>query len=380
MSDGTYKLLMIIGRYYPDVGGTERACQEMARKLRGMGYDITILTEYREGLPGHEIIKGIPVYRYIKGWHIFEITYMLSVLSFLVKHRHQIDGILCYGLYLFTAPAVLFCRCAGKRIFFRLGSARETGDFHRIAQLKYGRFILGCAKKAHGAIAMTMEIEAELLRYGFLTDKILRIPNGVDTETFSPPSSKPEKPFVICYVGRLTEGKGLDTIIKAVCTLKEHTTAFKVFIVGDGELKSSLSEQVERYGLTEFASFTGEVDSAVSYYRQSHVFVLPSLSEGMPLALLEAMACGTAAIASNVGGIPDVIGDFQQKQLEGYWICGHGILVPPGNSNILAAALLRLLRDEKLLKTFAERGRKKVCEKHSLDNITQRYMRLFTEK
>jgi len=213
MPAGSYKLLMIIGRFYPDTGGTEKACQRTAQKLKERGCDITILTEYREGLPAYEMIDGIPVYRYIKGWHVFEATYMLSVLSFLLQHRHRINGILCFGLYLFTAPAILFCRCTGRRIFFRLGSARETGDIHRIAQLKQNRFILWCAKKAHGAVALTGEIEAELAGKGFLQDKIVRISNGVDTEKFFPPPEKPASPFVICYVGRLVAGKGLETLI-----------------------------------------------------------------------------------------------------------------------------------------------------------------------
>lgn len=369
---------MIISRFHPDVGGTEKACQRLASKLRGL-YDITILTEYREGLPAYEVIDGIPVYRYIKGWHLFEITYMLSVVSFLVRHGKHIDGILCFGLYLFTAPAVLFCRCMRKKIFFRLSSSRETGDFHRIAQLTSKGFILSCARRAHGAIAMTREIENELLQHGFSKERIHRIPNAVDTELFVPASDKPENPFTICYVGRLTHGKGLETMLKALNAFKARTDSFRVFIVGTGELKASVLHQIEKYGLQTFVTCPGTVDNVVPYYQQAHVFVLPSHSEGMPLSLLEAMACGTCVIAAPVGGISDIIHEKAESASEekGYCVYKNGILCAPGDDSAVTEALVMLMHNPPLRASLSRNARATVESMYPLKNVILRYRDLF---
>jgi glycosyltransferase involved in cell wall biosynthesis len=363
------------------VGGTERECSKIAGKLKSLGHEVSILTQSREDLPAHEVIDGLHVYRYIKGWHLFEFTYMLSVLSFLVRQRHNIDFILCFGLYLFTAPAVLFGRLLGKKVFCRLESARETGDFVRISKLKLGRFILRCAKRAHGAIAITKEIEAELLNNGFPSYKVIRIPNSVDTKEFGPGLQKESEPFVICYVGRLAQGKGLQTLIKALIALREHTEKFEVFIVGDGELKKSLIEQVESCGLKKHVTFTGAVDNVVPYYQRSHVFVLPSHSEGMPLALLEAMACGATVVASKVGGIRDVLGPPEQEAPGpgGYWICRQGILVLPADDKALSEALCMLATHRPLLQALAQKALETVADFYSLETVVQQYIPLLSQ-
>ena len=86
---------MVIGLFHPVVGGAEKACQTLSKRLMGKGISVTILTQYRDGLPEQEIIDGIPVYRKMKGWHPFGLTYMFSVLSFLIKNRE------CYFKKLF---------------------------------------------------------------------------------------------------------------------------------------------------------------------------------------------------------------------------------------------------------------------------------------
>lgn len=379
MTGKKYKLLMIIGLFYPDVGGTEKACQILAKKLSELDFDVTILTTYREGLPPYEIIDGLPVYRYIKGWHLFEFTYMISVLSFLIKNIKRINGILCFGLYLFTAPAVLFGRFTGKKIFFRLGSARETGDLQRISKLKFGRFVLQCSKYANGAIAMTNEIEAELLKKKYPSEKIVRIPNAVDTQKFSPDSPRSEDPFIICYIGRLAKGKGLEILIKAFSTLRTRTERFNGLIVGNGELKTSLIKQVNQLRLQTHVSFVGEVDDVVPFYHQSHVFVLPSFSEGMPLALLEAMACGVCVVATNVGGIVDILGTPEQDDPteQGYRVCKNGIVFTPGDDSALSSILLVLMNDPPLRQHLVNNALQTIGTTYALRRVAPHYLDLF---
>jgi glycosyltransferase involved in cell wall biosynthesis len=373
-------ILMIIGCYHPEVGGNETMCRQVAAGLRQRGCSITILTEHRQGLPSRESIEGIPVYRYIKGWHLFEFSYMLSVLSFLIRNRKNFDAVFCFGLYLFTAPAVLFCKALGRKIFVELSSSGTTGDLFRIAQLRTGSFISRCARRADGVIAISRAIERELLHQGFSPRRIVRIPNGIDAARFTPAQHRPDSPFAICYVGRLAEGKGLEVLLQALKLLRERAVPFTAVIVGDGDLRASLLHQAEEHGLAGHLAFAGEVTDVVPYYQQSHVFVLPSFSEGMPLALLEAMACGACVVATPVGGIVDVIAEPDERMPvhEGCRIYRNGILVPPGDAATLAEALVLLHGDAAMRSRLCRSARATIQERYNLKRIVGQYHGLFS--
>lgn len=372
---------MIIGLFYPAIGGAERECQKLSKKFQEQGCNVSVLTQYREGLPAHEVIDATPVYRKIRGWHLFEITYMLSVLFFLFRHRRQFDVICCFGLYLFTAPAVLFSRIFGKRVFFRLECAGEFGDFKSIAQLKLGNLILRCASWADGIIAISSEIEQELMSNEFPARKIHRIPNCVDTSMFFPRSAaQNDAAPIISYVGRLSRQKGLDTLVNAINHLQGRLSLFKVFIVGDGELKPMLQKKVREYGLEDKITFTGAIPNVADYYSQSRIIVMPSYYEGLPLVLLEAMACGIPVVASPVGGILDVLGPPVNpvKTAAGYAIAERGIFVEPGNVDALAAALYLLSTDQLLRERLSHNALAHIKEFYTLDQVIKKYIELFT--
>ncbi|GAH09493.1 unnamed protein product, partial [marine sediment metagenome] len=99
---------MIIGQYHPVAGGAEKECKKLSRRLREEGLTVSVLTQSCEGLPDYEVIDDIPVYRKMKGWQLYEYTYMLSVVWFLIKHLREYDIIQCFGLYLFIPPVALF--------------------------------------------------------------------------------------------------------------------------------------------------------------------------------------------------------------------------------------------------------------------------------
>jgi len=373
------KILMIIGLYSPEVGGAEQECRRLSAKFSELGHDVCILTQYRQGLPAQENIDDIEVFRYIKGWHLFELTYMLSVLSFLFKNRHRFDTVLCFGLYLFTAPAVLFCRSTGRKILFRLEDMGRTGDFTRIAKLKWGPFIRACARRANGAVAISGEIEKELLHNGFPAGRIFRIPNSVNTELYSPDAGmKNSARPVISFIGRLHPKKGIEIFIKALKVLKDELPDFKVYIVGDGEIKQTLQQRVTEFRLDDRVCFTGEKHDVIPYYRQSHAVVLPSFTEGLPLVLLEAMACGAPVVASKVGGIIDVMGasDEDGPESGGYCLCETGILVLPGDEQGLSKALNMLIHDPALQERLAQNARERIERCYCLDKVVERYIAL----
>jgi glycosyltransferase involved in cell wall biosynthesis len=141
-----------------------------------------------------------------------------------------------------------------------------------------------------------------------------------------------------------------------------------------------LQNMVCDYGLKDCIHFTGSVPNVADYYQQSRVVVMPSYSEGMPLVLLEAMACGVPVIASRVGGILDVMGlpDPDAPEPEGYWISERGLLVAPGNEHALAAALYRLLTDQQLQKRVSQNALAHIRAGYTLEQVIKNYIGLFT--
>jgi glycosyltransferase involved in cell wall biosynthesis len=376
--------MMIIAQFYPSIGGAEQECRKIAKKLAEKGHQVSILTQYRDGLAAADVVDGIPVYRKIRGWHLYELTYMLSVFILLLRYRRSFDVICCFGLYLYIAPAILFRFLTGKRVLVRLESGGATGDLVNAEQLSSGALTLRCASRADGIIAISRQIEEELLARGFPVKKVFRIPNSVDTEIFSPAAHVKNQDIpVISYIGRLTRGKGVELFIEALTLLRQTNPEFKVFVVGGGEQRSCLEELVHARGMNDRITFTGEIADApaiVTYYQHSYLIVMPSYSEGMPLVLLEAMACGVPVVASRVGGMTDVISlpEQQQPEPEGYWIGAHGILVPPGDVPALTAAIKRLLSDSELHRELSRKAREVAVNTYSLETVIQHYVKHIT--
>lgn len=374
-------VLMIIGLFYPSVGGAERECHKLAGKLREEGASVSVLTQYCAGLPECEQIDGIMVYRKMKGWHWFEITYMVSVLRFLIAHRKRYDIIQCFGLYLFIPPALVMRYLFGKKVIARLECSGRFGDFWRMEQLRYGKLVMASAKLLNAVIFISKEIEEELLANGFPAGMLMHVTNCVDVRQFIPADNrKAASAKEICFVGRLEQQKGLEYLIRAINLLKNELDDIKLTIVGDGSMRAALEALCAKMNVGQHIFFAGARDDVLSYYQRARFFVLPSLSEGLPLTLLEAMACGLAVIASDVGGNREVLDPHNPAHgipEAHYYIGTYGIMVNPGDVEGLARAMLRLLTDNDLADQLKSRARSHVEEVYALDKIIDDYQALY---
>ncbi len=376
------KILMLISQFYPAIGGAERECQNLSRKLAALGHRVSVLTTYADGLQPRDIVDGIPVYRKIRGWHLFELTYMLSVLLLLWRMRKSFDTVICFGLYLYTPAAVLFGRCFGKKIFFRLECSGASGDFARIAQLKTGRFIIGCSRWAHGMLAISGEIERELLGNGFARSKVVRVPNSVDTQRFSPlpDAEKSAIPHIVC-IGRLDRQKGIDLLLRALQQLRDDSIAFTACIVGGGPMRQNLIDMAESLALSDAVTFAGPQEDTAPWYRRADILAMPSRDEGLPLALLEAMASGLGIIAAAVGGVPEVLdpGGAARSRSGPYAVCEAGILVEPENPSQLAAGLRALATDAGLRRRLGAAARSRSEKMYCLGHVAEIYLKLIRD-
>jgi len=225
-------------------------------------------------------------------------------------------------------------------------------------------------------IAVSRPIEEELLNAGIRVERLVVVDNGIDTDRFTPGDSGilrrqlgiDEDTVVIGTVGRLSKEKAHGILFEAVRKCKDSLGRVHVVCVGDGPLREELMESRGKLGLDAIVTFVGQIEDPVQYYQLFDIFVLPSLTEGMPLALLEAMACGKPAIASSVGSIPEVLSCAES-----------GRLVPAGDVDKLTAALKDLANNADKRKTTGEKAREVVLARYSLKTQVEKYLAVYRQ-
>jgi len=161
------------------------------------------------------------------------------------------------------------------------------------------------------------------------------------------------------YVGRLAEEKGVDQLVKAARQMAGGTTRFRVVVLGDGPRRPSLEQLIREANLGGVVTLLGFDKDPARWYSAMDAFVLPSLQEGTPMALLEAMAHRVPVIASAVGGVPAII----THDL-------NGLLVPPGDSQELMLAMQRLAASSALRATLADAGFACVRDSYDVNSWT----------
>jgi glycosyltransferase involved in cell wall biosynthesis len=208
------------------------------------------------------------------------------------------------------------------------------------------------------------------------------VPLGFDLSGFerlSPPVS--HEVFSVGIIGRLAPVKNHRMLFETVKTLKDQGAdhVFKFFVVGDGELREALTQEVTALGVEKNVLFTGWQKEMPGVYQKLDAVVLTSLNEGTPVSLIEAMAAARPVIATDVGGVRDLMGEIDRERGEGYKLARHGILVPSGGSKALAEALLFALRERTSVNQIAERAREHAIHNYSLDRLARDMEALYEE-
>jgi glycosyltransferase involved in cell wall biosynthesis len=206
-----------------------------------------------------------------------------------------------------------------------------------------------------GVIAISQAIADVLIGAGVDPEQLRVIHLGIDCGRFAPDAARREQvrrawgaaeDVVLFTAAVLVARKGHDVLLDALAPLLRAGLPLRWVICGEGPLRAQLAAQVAARGLTERVTFTGFSTEVHHLLSGADVFVLPSRHEGLGIAVMEAMAAGLPAVASRVGGLPEIIVDGET-----------GLLVPPGDAAALAAAIERLARAPAWARALGERGR-----------------------
>lgn len=194
--------------------------------------------------------------------------------------------------------------------------------------------------------------------------RMMTIYNGVDIERYKPASVRGEVCPVIRIgaVGRLVVEKDYPTLLAALAILKAENLRFFAEIAGDGPLAADLKERAHALGLRDVLVFRGSCENVPSFLRELDIYVLSSRHEGMPIAVLEAMATALPVVATRITAIPEIIEDGRT-----------GVLVPPGDPEAMAVAIRELASDTVRRRALGEAAREVVRRAYTINGTSRSY-------
>jgi glycosyltransferase involved in cell wall biosynthesis len=361
---------MVINQYLPIIGGAERVLANVCPYLHAEGVEPYIVTRRYGDLKPYEELEGVPVYRLpIPGPKaVASLAFTLAALPLLrhlnphVYHAHHLFSATTTGVLaklLFHRPVVVTPHRGGM-----------LGEVRRVQHAFMGPPRLALfRRKVDLFFAISSEIDHELDVLGVPSYRRAFVPNGIDPHRFVPtaPSQKPALRArlgisggpVVLFSGRLAPEKRVDQLIRLWPTVRRAHPDALLLILGTGSEEETLKRMAAEVGTG--IQFAGRVDDVVPYLQASDVFVLPSVAEGLSIAVLEALAVGMAVVVSDVGGNSDIITHGT-----------HGLLIPADDEDTLADALVGVLGDEKERERLGRNGRERVEETYTLQVMARR--------
>jgi glycosyltransferase involved in cell wall biosynthesis len=368
-------VLMLISHFPPTVGGTEGQAYGLAAGLVAAGHRVTVLTLARSGAPAREMRDGIAIERALTGTGrgiLFATTYGLSLVRHLRRLRTGRVVLHAHHLYLEAMATAYLSLRSGLPAIAKMACGGPDGDFARLKRTGL-TLSLPLLRRLRRVVAISAETETELRAHGFTTDRIARISNGVDPVRFAPaPSPEAARqqmgfcPETVLFLGRLDSQKGLDVALDAWTRVATRRPTARLVLAGDGPARTALEARARELGIADRVRFLGTRPDPERLLQASQVFILPSRSEGMSNALLEAMATGVACVASQIGGNSDLL----EHALT-------GLLTPPEEATTLAEALCTLLEDGSLRNRLGTAARAVAIERYGMDRVVGKYTDLY---
>jgi len=369
----TYRVLYLITSTF--LGGAEKILYETVKGMNNKEFNLFVCSLKRKGefaqkieSEGVEVISLEATDKSVFHSMIESFKTLFRLINILRAKKVDI-------LHCFLFRANLLGRIAGRLtgVPIIISSVR-TPEVEKRYQLTLDRITSFMVDRY---TAVSEAVREYSIEHGISQEKILTIYNGVSLNNGSPFINGLElkKIFgikadesVIVTIGRLRVEKGHRFFLKSMVKVREKIPAIKALIVGKGKEEEKLKRYSQKLGLDDHVIFTGEREDISEIIQIVDVFVLPSLWEGMPNVLLEAMAAGKPVVATKVGGIPELVVHEET-----------GILVHPEDSSALANAILDLLQDKLKAKKMGEAGRVRVEEHFNISRMVEKTENLYRE-
>jgi glycosyltransferase involved in cell wall biosynthesis len=342
------------------IGGAERLFVDLVNSLPATKVIVVVIdpevTEpnFEDRLAPHVELIRLPIRKRTALFAVPRLSQLFRKRSVEVVHTHMFWP----NLYGSTAAAL-----AGVPVVVTSehGMNKWKRRWHRWAEAEI------ISRVAYRRLCVSRDILARRRDEDGVPDRILCLaPNG--TRVPNEATVVSEGPVIIGSVGRLVREKDFPTLIRAVGKLHRQGIRCRLELVGEGPSRSDIEATVREEGVDELVTLAGSQKDVDAWLKRWSVFASSSIQEGQPVALLEAMAHGLPCVATDVGGVSQTLDNGSE-----------GIVVPPDNTDALAAALARLIADPGLRSAFGSKARERVKREFSIDSLAARCMDIYRE-
>lgn len=360
--------------------------KELAKK----GFVIHVVTQHNPGIPYEEIMDNIHIHRFrwiepktfralvhFRGlMDTFRmLTYVISLFFNLIQitRKYKIQIIHAHSVIPTGYIAAVVSKIMNKPLFVT-AHGMDINNFEK--SRIFNHFIASSLNSSFKSIAVSEDLAKKMKLMVKDKNKIFVLRNAVDTGRFNPTRNKRirntfdinDEEVLILFVGYLDEFKGIFELLNAFKVINSKNNNVKLMMVGTGPKKDDLLKILTKMDLENDVIFTGRIESQKihKYYQAADIFVLPSYTEGLPVSILEAMACGLPIVATSVGGIPEIIND-------GF----NGFLVPPKNETELIKKIMGLIINRNLREEFKNNSLKRIKEEFNGERKISKLIELY---
>jgi glycosyltransferase involved in cell wall biosynthesis len=383
-------VLMVTGAYFPERSGAGLQCRALVRQLCAE-VDFTVLTTTTtRASAGEDGEDGVPIYRVFidpASWRS-KLAGSIRFIRIFARIRRRFTIVHFHGFSQKSILLVWLARAARKQIAVKLTSVGHDDPLsirRRDGALAYRAFV-----QAAMFFAPSPRFLESYAAAGLPGDRCRLIPNGVDLVRFRPAATGEREALrrvlevpgsgpVFLFVGFFSQEKRPDRLFDAWAALKRSAApkAVLVFVgatVGpyyevDEALAGAIRKRAAALGVADSVLFVEATDEIERFYRAADIYVLPSVREGLPNALLEAMASGVACIATRLPGVTDAMIDDGRD----------GLLVPPDDAAQLESALVRVAGDPGFAARLGEAARQTAVARYGLDTVAARYLTAYRD-
>jgi len=352
------------------VGGSEMVAANICARLDREYYDPIVLFLYPEPGRMEAVLSemniphyGIDLTRWHKPFRRFFIPKILNRLRVDILHVHHVSLYSTIAAYLHGTGVQGVVVTEHAKYSISRSDRLQQASRRAVEQADYFTVI---SKNLHDFFVQSINIPQNRMQI---------IYNGVDTDRFFPSIQSGKRTNILpqgfqgtvfISVGRLAEAKDHITLFRAAKMLVEKGYQFCLVVVGDGELMETMQKVQKDLGLEDHVFLLGTRTDVPDLLQQADIFVLSSKREGLPMVLLEAMSTALPVIATNVGGIPEIV-----KHKE------NGLLIQSQDEEEMATAMERLIVDKQQAQQLGTGARQTVVKQYSLDTITDQYSILY---
>jgi glycosyltransferase involved in cell wall biosynthesis len=378
------RVLMVTGAYHPEVSSGGEQCRNIAQQLRGRA-DVRILTTCLDpSLPRHDRVDDVPVTRIRVDVRsgLSKLRAARRMILDLVRLVRHSDIVHLHGYSTKNVIVTIIAKTLRRPIVMSLHTA---GYDEPAAIERQGSLALWAFLSADLYLSVSPALVDTYLAAGMPPERVRLVPNGIDVDRFAPAGAPergearrrldlPADAPIVVFVGFFSADKQPRVLFDAWRRLASLGVADATLVfVGatesqyfevDGRLVAGMRDEVLGDGSAQRLRFAGVTHDVPSYLRAADVFVLPSRREGLPVALLEAMACGLPCIASRLKGSTEAVIEHGV----------NGLLVPPGDVDALAAALAGLLADPAARARLGAAARATITARYSSEHVAERWL------